>query len=64
MLQLSQATHTPMAEPKRPFGETPKHIWGTGPQAEGGPLVKGAQEPGLVRLGDLFNTGEDFDDDL
>ncbi|XP_039736178.1 MRN complex-interacting protein isoform X2 [Pteropus medius] len=64
VLQLSQATHTPMAEPKRPFGETPKHIWGTGPQAEGGPLVKGAQEPGLVRLGDLFNTGEDFDDDL
>nr|KAF6448031.1 MRN complex interacting protein [Rousettus aegyptiacus] len=64
VLQLSQATHTPMAEPKRPFAETSKHMLGTGPQAEGGPLVKWAQEPGPMRLGDLFNTGEDFDDDL
>lgn len=64
VLQLSQATHTPTAEPKRPFGGTSKHIWGTGPQAEGGPLVKQAQEPRPMRLGDLFNTGEDFDDDL
>ncbi|EPQ06952.1 UPF0544 protein like protein [Myotis brandtii] len=62
-LQLPWATHTPTSGPRRPFGETPEQ-WGTGPQAEGGPLVQGAQEPQPVRLCDLFNTGEDFDDVL
>ncbi|XP_036170000.1 MRN complex-interacting protein isoform X1 [Myotis myotis] len=62
-LQLPWATHTPTSGPRRPFGETPEQ-WGAGPQAEGGHLVKGAQEPRPVRLCDLFNTGEDFDDVL
>lgn len=62
-LQLSWATHTPCG-PKRLFGVTPEELWGTGPQAEGGPLVRGAPESQLVRLQDLFNTGEDFDDIL
>lgn len=56
-LQLPWATHTPTSRPRRPFGETPEQ-WGTGP------LVEGAQEAQPVRLCDLFNTGEDFDDVL
>lgn len=63
LLQFSWATDTPMSRPKRPFGENPEQ-WVTGPQAEGGPLVKGAQEARPMRLCDLFNTGEDFDDVL
>ncbi|XP_023599650.1 MRN complex-interacting protein isoform X2 [Myotis lucifugus] len=62
-LLLPGATHTPTSGLRRPFGETPEQ-WGAGPQAEGGHLVKGAQEPRPVRLCDLFNTGEDFDDVL
>lgn len=62
-LQLPWATHTPCG-PKRPFGVAPERLWGTGPQAEGRPLVRGAPESRLVRLQDLFNTGEDFDDIL
>ncbi|XP_032952094.1 MRN complex-interacting protein isoform X3 [Rhinolophus ferrumequinum] len=64
VLQLPLATHTPTSGPKRPFKETPEHLWGTGSRAEAGPSVRGAQEPPLVRLCDLFNTGEDFDDNL
>lgn len=64
MLQLPWAIHTPTSGPNRPFGETPKQLRAIGPQAEAGPLVKGAQEPQPVRLCDLFNTGEDFDDVL
>ncbi|XP_061046040.1 MRN complex-interacting protein isoform X1 [Eubalaena glacialis] len=64
-LQPPQATHTPTPGPKRLCGKTPEQSGGTGPWAEGGPLVKGMQEPSsLVRLCDLFKTGEDFDDDL
>ncbi|XP_007118639.1 MRN complex-interacting protein isoform X3 [Physeter macrocephalus] len=64
-LQPPQATHTPMPGPKRLCGKTPEQSGGTGPWAEGGPLIKGMQEPSsLVRLCDLFKTGEDFDDDL
>lgn len=62
--QLPRATHIPTSGPKRPFRETPEHLWGTGSRAEGGPLVRGAQESPLLRLCDLFNTGEDFDDNL
>ncbi|XP_045684337.1 MRN complex-interacting protein isoform X1 [Phyllostomus hastatus] len=62
-LQLPWATHTPCG-PKRPFEVIPEQLWGTGPQAEGGSLVRGAPESRLVRLQDLFNTGEDFDDAL
>ncbi|XP_035870122.1 LOW QUALITY PROTEIN: MRN complex-interacting protein [Phyllostomus discolor] len=62
-LQLPWATHTPCG-PRRPFEVIPEQLWGTGPQAEGGPLVRGAPESRLVRLQDLFNTGEDFDDVL
>ncbi|XP_070272885.1 MRN complex-interacting protein [Myotis yumanensis] len=62
-LLLPGATHTPTSGPRRLFGETPEQ-WGAGPQAEGGLLVKGAQEPRPVQLCDLFNTGEDFDDVL
>lgn len=62
--QLPRATHIPTSGPKRPFRETPEHLWGTGSRAEGGLLVRGAQESPLLRLCDLFNTGEDFDDNL
>ncbi|XP_036992262.2 MRN complex-interacting protein isoform X1 [Artibeus jamaicensis] len=62
-LQLPWATHAPRG-PKRPFGVTTEQLWDTGPQAEGRPLARGAQESQLVRLHDLFNTGEDFDDIL
>ncbi|XP_067588696.1 MRN complex-interacting protein isoform X5 [Pseudorca crassidens] len=61
-LQLPQATHTPTPGPKRLCGKTPEQ---SGPWAEGGALVKGMQEPSsLLRLYDLFKTGEDFDDHL
>uniref|UniRef100_A0A8C6AQ16 MRN complex interacting protein n=1 Tax=Monodon monoceros TaxID=40151 RepID=A0A8C6AQ16_MONMO len=64
-LQLPQATHTPTPGPKRLCGKTPEQSGGTGPWAEGGALVKGMQEPSsLLRLCDLFKTGEDFDDHL
>ncbi|KAM9103834.1 MRN complex-interacting protein isoform 1-T1 [Megaptera novaeangliae] len=64
-LQPPQAAHTPTPGPKRLCGKTPEQSGGTGPWVEGGPLVKGMQEPSsLVRLCDLFKTGEDFDDDL
>ncbi|KAF5918117.1 hypothetical protein HPG69_018458 [Diceros bicornis minor] len=63
-LQLPGATHTPTSGPKRPCGKTAEQLWGTVYQVEGGPLVKGTQEAPLVRLCDLFKTGEDFDDDL
>ena len=64
-LQPPQATHAPTPGPKRLCGKTPEQSGGTGPWVEGGPLVKGMQEPSsLVRLCDLFKTGEDFDDDL
>ncbi|XP_066888340.1 MRN complex-interacting protein isoform X1 [Kogia breviceps] len=64
-LQPPQATHTPMPGPKRLCGKAPEQSEGTGPWAEGGPLVKGMQKTSsLVRLCDLFKTGEDFDDDL
>ncbi|XP_036306132.1 MRN complex-interacting protein isoform X2 [Pipistrellus kuhlii] len=59
--QLPWASHTATSRPRRPLGETPEQ-WGTGPQAEGGPLVKGAHEARTVQLCDLFTTGEDFDD--
>uniref|UniRef100_A0A8C9BPA3 MRN complex interacting protein n=1 Tax=Phocoena sinus TaxID=42100 RepID=A0A8C9BPA3_PHOSS len=64
-LQLPQATHTPTPGPKRLCGKSPEQSGGTGPWAEGGALVKGMQEPSsLLRLCDLFKTGEDFDDHL
>ncbi|XP_057566418.1 MRN complex-interacting protein isoform X2 [Hippopotamus amphibius kiboko] len=64
VLQPPQATHTPMPGPKL-CEKTPEQSWGTGPWAEGGPLGKGGQGPSsLMRLCDLFKTGEDFDDDL
>lgn len=63
LLQLPWATHTPTSRPTRSFGETPEQ-WGSGPQAEGGPLFKGSQGPRPMPLCDLFNTGEDFDDVL
>ncbi|XP_022419012.1 MRN complex-interacting protein isoform X2 [Delphinapterus leucas] len=64
-LQLPQATHTPTPGPKRLCGKTPEQSGGTGPWAEGGVLVKGMQESSsLLRLCDLFKTGEDFDDHL
>ncbi|XP_036913918.1 MRN complex-interacting protein isoform X2 [Sturnira hondurensis] len=56
-------THTPCG-PKRLFGVTPEQLRGIGPQEEGGPLVRGTWESQLVRLHDLFNTGEDFDEVL
>ncbi|XP_032320779.1 MRN complex-interacting protein isoform X2 [Camelus ferus] len=59
-----QATHTPVPGPKGLCGKTPEQSWGTGPWAGGEPLGRGAQEPSLMRLCDLFKTGEDFDDDL
>lgn len=62
--QLPRAPHTPTSGPKRPFRETPEHVLGTSPQVEGGPLVKEAEKPLLVQLCDLFNTGEDFDDNV
>lgn len=63
--QLPWAPCTPTSRTKRPFRETPEHLWGTSPQvSEGGPLVKGAEKPPLVQLCDLFNTGEDFDDNV
>lgn len=63
-LQPPQDSHSAMPEPKRLCGKTPRQPQGTGPWAEGGLLVRGAQEPSPMRLCDLFKTGEDFDDDL
>ncbi|XP_072803194.1 MRN complex-interacting protein isoform X1 [Vicugna pacos] len=59
-----QATHTSTPGPKGHCGKTPEQSWGTGPWAGGEPLGRGAQEPSLMRLCDLFKTGEDLDDDL
>ncbi|OWK11886.1 hypothetical protein Celaphus_00002873, partial [Cervus elaphus hippelaphus] len=62
--QSPQTTHTPMPGPKRLCGRIPERSQGAGPWAEGAPLVKGVQaRSSLVRLCDLFKTGEDFDDD-
>nr|XP_020769618.1 MRN complex-interacting protein [Odocoileus virginianus texanus] len=64
-LQSPQTTHTPTPGPKRLCGRTPEQSQGAGPWAEGAPPVKGVQaRPSLMRLHDLFKTGEDFDDDL
>ncbi|KAB0365604.1 hypothetical protein FD754_009760 [Muntiacus muntjak] len=64
-LQSPQTTHTPMPGPKRLCGRIPEQSQGAGPWAEGAPLVKGVQaRSSLMRLYDLFKTGEDFDDDL
>nr|XP_023472788.1 MRN complex-interacting protein isoform X1 [Equus caballus] len=62
--QLPEATHTLTSGPKRPCGKAPEQLWGTAHRAEGGPSVRGTQEPPLMHLCDLFKTGEDFDDDL
>ncbi|KAM9731897.1 MRN complex-interacting protein isoform 2-T2 [Dama dama] len=63
--QSPQTTHTPMPGPKRLCGRIPEQSQGAGPWAEGAPLVKGVQaRSSLMRLCDLFKTGEDFDDDL
>lgn len=63
--QSPQTTHTPMPGPKWLCGRIPEQSQGTGPWAEGAPLVKGMQaRSSLMRLCDLFKTGEDFDDDL
>ncbi|CAI9169413.1 unnamed protein product [Rangifer tarandus platyrhynchus] len=64
-LQSPQTTHTPIPGPKRLCGRIPEQSQGAGPWAEGAPLVKGVQaRSSLMRLYDLFKTGEDFDDDL
>ncbi|KAI4541928.1 hypothetical protein MG293_009070 [Ovis ammon polii] len=63
--QSPQTTHTPMPGPKQVCGRIPEQSRSTGPWAEGAPLVKGVQaRSSLMRLCDLFKTGEDFDDDL
>uniref|UniRef100_A0A8C6DUZ3 MRN complex interacting protein n=1 Tax=Moschus moschiferus TaxID=68415 RepID=A0A8C6DUZ3_MOSMO len=63
--QSPQTTHTPMPGPKRLCGRIPEQSRGVGPWAEGVPLVKGVQaHSSLMRLCDLFKTGEDFDDNL
>ena len=62
--KLPWAPPTLLSSSQRPCLKTPKQPWDTGPLAKGRPLVTGGQEPPLVRLCDLFKTGEDFEDDL
>ncbi|XP_026363497.3 MRN complex-interacting protein [Ursus arctos] len=52
------------SESQRSCMKPPGQPRDTGPLAKGRPLVTGVQEPPLVRLCDLFKTGEDFEDDL
>ncbi|KAM8940817.1 MRN complex-interacting protein isoform 1-T1 [Lycaon pictus] len=62
--KLPWAPPTLLSRSQRPCLKTSKQPWDTGPLAKGRPLVTGGQEPPLVRLCDLFKTGEDFEDDL
>ncbi|XP_023049464.2 MRN complex-interacting protein isoform X2 [Piliocolobus tephrosceles] len=59
---LPRATHPTTYGPEAPCRKT---SWDARtPWAEGGPLVQETQNARLLRLCDLFTTGEDFDDDL
>ncbi|XP_035927108.1 MRN complex-interacting protein isoform X6 [Halichoerus grypus] len=62
--KLPWPTHTLTSGSQRPCGKPPGQPQDTGPLAKGRPAVTGVQEPPLVRLCDLFETGEDFEDDL
>ncbi|XP_064451844.1 MRN complex-interacting protein isoform X1 [Mirounga angustirostris] len=62
--KLPWPTHTLTSGSQRPCGKPPGQPQDTGPLAKGRPTVTGVQEPPLVRLCDLFESGEDFEDDL
>ncbi|XP_075398221.1 MRN complex-interacting protein [Tenrec ecaudatus] len=64
-LQPPWVPHTPTSGAWRPFKQAAKQSGGPGTfQAEGEHQAKEAPRPTPVQLCDLFQTGEDFDEDL